>query len=214
VLGELPDLQTLALEAQEKWAFHTFARLKMTVGSPAGSTGLVCGFTSARHGEGRSTWIRLLAGTARKQGYEVVVIATFKTQPTSESDNQSEDSSFVGEGTGKAVAKKSQPMQLSMRSLNEAQVLAIPAEAAWGLENRVEWQQGIQELGKASNRVVLVEFPPASEPETVLLAEKFPNLVWVCGRDMATGPEVQNLIKTLNATKANLVGAVLNFSET
>src|SRR6185295_14260296 len=38
--------------------------------------GLVCGITSSREGEGRSTWINLMAEAASLSGFRVLTIAT------------------------------------------------------------------------------------------------------------------------------------------
>jgi capsular polysaccharide biosynthesis protein len=212
LLGTLPNLKTMALEEQEKWAFHTFSEMKAKL-APESGAALVCGFTSSRQGEGRSTWIRLLAGTARKQGYQVLVVATV---PTLSSENRKEHQSDCGITEGMpsvTLFDESHPVRLTTESFSQVQAFAMPAQAAWSLENRLQWQQGIHELRKVPNRVILVEFPPASEPETVLLAQNFPNLIWVCGQDMVTGTEIQNQMKSLNVSQAKLVGTVLNFAQ-
>lgn len=71
MLATLGDLRSLSAEAKEQWGYRTWRALQHRLQS-AGSPGLVCGFTSSRAGEGRSTWIQLLAEAARRSGYRVL----------------------------------------------------------------------------------------------------------------------------------------------
>jgi protein involved in polysaccharide export with SLBB domain len=47
-----------------------------------------------------------------------------------------------------------------------------------------------------------------------LLSEKFPQLIWLCGKDMADASETDDQLETLKQCKSRLVGAVLNRAKT
>ena len=67
VLAGLGDLNQMDAKERRAWAFRTWTIL---YGTLAQSThpGIVCGIISAAPGEGRSTWVRLLAEAARERG--------------------------------------------------------------------------------------------------------------------------------------------------
>jgi len=71
ILASLGDLRSLSAEAKEQWSYRTWRAVQHRLQS-TDTPGLVCGFTSSRSGEGRSTWIQLLAEAARRSGYRVL----------------------------------------------------------------------------------------------------------------------------------------------
>jgi protein involved in polysaccharide export with SLBB domain len=80
ILTTLGDLQGMDGPERNQWAFRTWTMLQGKL-SPSANHGLVCGITSSTTGEGRSTWISLLAEAASLTGFRVLTIAT-KASPT------------------------------------------------------------------------------------------------------------------------------------
>jgi protein involved in polysaccharide export with SLBB domain len=80
----------------------------------------------------------------------------------------------------------------------------------WNLERRRQWHEAINHWRTIENLVILVELPPASVPEAVLLGSNLPNLLWLAGSGMAEASETRSQIETLRHARCNLVGAVLN----
>jgi hypothetical protein len=80
----------------------------------------------------------------------------------------------------------------------------------WNLERRKQWQTALQHWSQIENIVILVELPPASDPETVLLAENLPNLLWLADAGKATAGETCEQLETLRHAHCRLAGAVLN----
>jgi protein involved in polysaccharide export with SLBB domain len=58
--------------------------------------------------------------------------------------------------------------------------------------------------------VILVELPPASMAETVLLGSSLPNLIWLADSRVAAAATTRDQLETLRDARCNLVGAVLN----
>ncbi|HMP84990.1 MAG TPA: hypothetical protein PKA41_20050, partial [Verrucomicrobiota bacterium] len=52
--------------------------------------------------------------------------------------------------------------------------------------------------------------PPASSPESVLLAENLPQVVWLADSGKARVRETRRQLETLRHAKCRLAGAVLN----
>ena len=80
----------------------------------------------------------------------------------------------------------------------------------WSLAHRRAWQSTLTQMGRMENLVLLVELPPASTPEAVLLAESLPQVIWLTDSGRAKGRETREQLQTLRHAKCRLVGAVLN----
>ena len=234
-LASLGDFASMNAAQRSDWAFRTWTMLRgKIVGSS--SRGLVCGLTSASNGEGRSTWINLLGRAANKQGVKVLMIAT---RPTFDSDDAPEtlstepeisetsrETDSPGASVSSFLAPKSKEM-LSHMHLDNPQKIAdqltspdgppvvhIPLPGwVWNYERRKQWHAALKHWGDLENVVVLIELPPASMPESVLLAEHIPNLVWLTS-DEADRAQTRLQLKTLRHAGCNIIGAVLNRAAT
>ncbi len=80
----------------------------------------------------------------------------------------------------------------------------------WNLERRKQWQGALNVWRKIDNVVILVELPPASMPESVLLASNLPNLLWLVESGKSDATDTRNQLETLRHARCNLVGAVIN----
>ncbi|MES2693860.1 MAG: hypothetical protein V4773_10340, partial [Verrucomicrobiota bacterium] len=79
VISTLGNIERMSQAERDDWAFRTWIALQDRLAySP--NHGLICGFTSSNEGEGRTTWISLLAGAARKCGFRVLTVATRSTE--------------------------------------------------------------------------------------------------------------------------------------
>jgi protein involved in polysaccharide export with SLBB domain/capsular polysaccharide biosynthesis protein len=100
VIATLTDLEDKAPSARELWAFRTWTMLQGRL-SPSPNHGLVCGITSSRAGEGRSTWINLLADAASLSGFRVLTIAT--RHPNGDGPAPQIENSHASNGNGHAA---------------------------------------------------------------------------------------------------------------
>src|SRR5688572_24926169 len=80
----------------------------------------------------------------------------------------------------------------------------------WNLERRKQWQAALQQWRSIENVVILVELPPAADPEAVLLAENIPNVIWLSDGSKADATDSREQLQTLRDARCNLVGAVMN----
>src|SRR5262249_5220747 len=141
--------------------------------------------------EGRSTWISLLAEAASLTGFRVLTIAT-RPSPTqaelAESQQAYESPEHFPEPAPEANPEALEPSVLSMpgevtkqlTSANDQPVIHIPLPGwVWNLERRREWGEALNHWRQIENLVILVELPPASVPEAVLLGANLPNMLWL-----------------------------------
>ncbi len=73
LLATLGDLRKMPASIKDQWAFRAWTSLQGRLTTPA-DHGMICGITSANAGDGRSTWIGLLARAARSCGFRVLTI--------------------------------------------------------------------------------------------------------------------------------------------
>ena len=218
LLGTLGDLEGMKSEDKAHWALRSWTTLRGRLSASPGQ-GLVCGFTSANGGEGRSTWIELLAGAARQCGFSVLVVsADNSTGPTTDLSTASRSTSALSaptwgtpEFTAMLVAnpirfteKYAQPQLLPSDSL------PLPSDWIWDLDRRNQWQRAMSTWRTIDNLVVLVDLPPMASPETMLLVENLTNLVWLAESHRAEAGETIEHIETLRHARSHLIGAVLN----
>lgn len=218
VLTTLGNLGDMDPKAREQWAFRTWTLLQGRL-SPSANHGLVCGITSANAGEGRSTWISLLAEAASLTGFRVLTIATrpsplhmrleddFFGEVTDEPIPEGETSSAV------TTSVLSSPAEVTeqLTGPNSQPVVHIPLPGwVWNLERRKQWREALNHWRTIENLVILVELPPASAPEAVLLGSHLPNLLWLTDSGTAKAGETRTQLGTLRDARCNLVGALLN----
>ncbi|HSU54337.1 MAG TPA: SLBB domain-containing protein, partial [Candidatus Dormibacteraeota bacterium] len=252
VLTTLGDLRKMSPADRAQWAFRTWTILQGRL-SPSANHGLVCGITSCGPGEGRSTWISLLAEAASLTGFRVLTIATkpsgtFVGNGEAPSDNEEPEAAFhmpnSSNGTNGAHADRehghngsngthaangsngaSHPMKALVNNVlttpakvteqltgpNSQPVVHIPLPGwVWNLERRKQWRDALNHWRTIENLVILVELPPASVAEAVLLGSNLPNLVWLAQNGRANAADTREQLEMLRHARCNLVGAVLN----
>lgn len=230
VLGALGDLQSMDASERAQWAFRTWTMLQGRL-SPSANFGLVCGITSSGEGEGRSTWVSLLAEAASMTGFRVLTIATRPTDThvrpghdLTEEDldgdlanapaKQPDPSHHSNPGSGALTTSVlSAPAQVTekLTGPNSQPVVHIPLPGwVWNLERRKQWREALNQWRQIDNLVIFVELPPAKMPEAVLLGSNLPNMLWLTQSGTAKASDTQTQLETLRHARCNLVGAVLN----
>jgi protein involved in polysaccharide export with SLBB domain/capsular polysaccharide biosynthesis protein len=220
LIASAPDLAGASQNEQRDWAFRTWTRLQGRL-SPSLNHGLVCGVTSAAHGEGRSTWIKLLARAASEAGFRVLTVTARHPGMNVESPKPTNGANHAN-GNGhsgptvtsiNALNTLPSPMEVEDKLVGPQSqpVVHIPLPGwVWNLERRKQWQSALDRWQKIENVVILVELPPACVPESVLLAQELPNLVWLTDCKKSKASDTRAQLDTLRSARCRLVGAVLN----
>lgn len=207
VLATLGDLEAMSPEERETWAFRTWTSLAGQL-SKSANHGMVCGFVSSTPGEGRSTWIELLAKAARRRGLQAVTVST--RPHTNGSGNGAHPPAAASQTELFTATATSQALCVKVESPDDlAGQIPLPG-SIWNLEHRKEWQSALSRCGTLENLVLLVELPPASTPESVLLAESLPQVIWLADSRKARARTTREQLTTLRHARCRLVGAVLN----
>lgn len=221
VIATLGDTAALTDAQRERWAFRTWTALQRRL-SVSPNHGLVCGITSSGAGEGRSTWVKLLAQAASERGFRVLTITTQPGGAASAidaevvgADSASPGTIIVGGEHAPVLTSDvlaSPGLIIEQLTRNDAPPrIDIPLPGwVWNLDRRKQWLNALQSWRKVDNLVILVELPPADVPEAVLLAENLPNLLWLVEGGASDAAKTREQLETLRQARCNLVGAVLN----
>ena len=218
LLGTLGDLDEMTLADKAHWALRNWTTLRGHLSTSTGQ-GLVCGFTSGNVGEGRSTWIDLLAGAARQCGFSVLIVSTDNSTGTAT------DLGSASRTTGTLAAPTwgtpeftamvvANPVRLTEKythpQLWPSDSLPLPSDWIWDLERRNQWQRAMSTWRNIDNLVILVDLPPMASPETMLLVENMTNLVWLSESHRSEAGETIEHLETLHHARSQLIGVVLN----
>jgi capsular polysaccharide biosynthesis protein len=225
VLASLGDLNDMDDAARKAWAFRTWTILSGTL-SQSSNRGTVCGFISCSHGEGRSTWVEMLVEAARERGFEVTKLQFGEGEPEPQTQNEHIQTPTPGEKStnGSAAAGMSSDTEQLRRSIVEVTSvkpnMAVAQAASvihvelpglvWNLQRRIQFQDELAKWRAVANSVVLIDLPPASMPEAILLAENLPQVIWLVDSGKSHARETRMHLETLRHARCKLVGAVLN----
>ncbi len=218
ILGGVGDLRGLAEPTLQIWAIKTFAQLLQAVRGE-GEGALVFGFASSRPREGKTTWIKWLAKAAHREGYSVAVyggpaaedplapprLTAAVAAPLATGGDAAEPPAWTVADPGAGSAPSEPPNEPASQAI----CLADPPEK-WHIASR--FQAALAQWRGREKTVVFVELPPGSTPESLLMAERVPNLVWVSDCTIANEEDTRMQVATLKDCRCQLIGAVINRS--
>lgn len=215
VLAASGDLSRMSETARYNWAFRTWTKLQGQLGQPANS-GLVLGVTAANHGDGCAMWVQSLAQAASMLGLRVLTIVTREEEAPDGAGSVHAKHHFT-HGTSLALTPsilatpQTVAEQLQAIPLNSQAIVHIPLPGwVWNFEQRQQWQAALKQWSQIENIVIIIELPPASVPESVLLAENLPNVVWLTDCRESAAVQTREHLETFRNAHCNLAGAVLH----
>lgn len=193
VLASLPELDSGDEAARRRWATKTWPILRARM-MPAPGGGAVCGVIASELGEGCSTWIALMAEAASLRGGRVVAIV---------------DSLPAG---ATAVSLDQVLAGLPVLEFRPAATtwIVAPPGWLWTADSRRQWQARLEEWLQAEGLLVLVELPTAGHPESLLLAETLPQLMWLLAGRQVTVSVTREHLATYRAAGCRVAGVLFN----
>jgi len=193
LLAALPPLGSLDAVAQSNSAFRTWLALQARLSTDA-QRGMVCGFISANGQEGCSTWIELLGRAASQRDQKVVIVTN--REPVNGNATPLDDA-LLRPSTVELVAGR--PVWL-----------IAPVGWRWDAARRLQWQDALTIWNRAGGLVALVELTAADQPETLVLAETMPQLIWLAASGVANGRDTAQRLQTFRDAGCRFAGTVLN----
>jgi protein involved in polysaccharide export with SLBB domain len=197
VLSVLPPLEGMTETARNYWAIEALNLLRNTAKTDRRGC-FVCGIISSVNGEGRSTWIELLADAGLRNGNRVLIIS----RPDSVSGVASElppNTVFTQEMPG-----------ASSHTGNIARYALVADVANVSLQKH--WERAFAAWQQEENAIVLVELPPATTADALLLCSAVPNVLWLGAANVAEAETTRTCVNSLRNTGCRFIGAALNMS--
>ena len=195
LLACLGDLGPMSPAGRERWALRAWTAVKGALGTSA-DLGAILGVASAGGGDGRTTWVELLSRAANGSGYRVLAVAV----GTAHLAGAQAPDPLASPGLVADRLKSGECPPV-------VNVTLVPG--TWNPGRRRQLRSALDAWRAFDDVVILVDLPPASAAEPLLLADDIPNVVWLVDRG-ADATQVIEDLQTLRDARCNLVGAVFN----
>jgi protein involved in polysaccharide export with SLBB domain/capsular polysaccharide biosynthesis protein len=199
----LPVLGSLALQNEDQardWAFHTWTKLQPRLLMPIPGGALICGLITSDDDHSHRMPM-LLANAAASRGMSVIVVSRGEGIPTSA-----------------PLREVVQQPESVLRSLNETSQLVVHLTIddnwQWNLTQRQQWQDTMTQWAQARGTVILVQLTKPSQADTLLVAERLPNLLWIGQSESQRAEEAATQLDTYRAAGCRIVGALLDRAPT
>ena len=196
VLAALPDDVGKDRTAQEAWAFRTWTRLHSKLKRP--NAAIVCGLLAEAETEHCTLLGSLLADAAAWRGAAVIIITPRPPldRPSmaltdAVTNSLSEANRWLDKGSGVAY-------------------LHTNEDWIWSAEQRNQLINALGIWGRNEQAIIFIELPPASQPETLLMAEQLPQLLWVGASGQRPGIALSETLATYRHAGCKLLGGLLN----
>jgi len=195
VLVTLPEEIQKDAEAQQAWGLKAWTHLRSTIGSP--DRALVCGLLAEKDGE--SHVLAKALGDAAAWRDCAVLVVTSKVPDDKPSVNLTE---AVSGSRASADTWLAQDTGLIYIRENE--------EWTWTPEQRAMFQQSMSLWSRHAHAVIFVDLPPISRPETLLVAEKLPAVLWVGAGGQQPDSNLGDMLNTYRKAGCRVLGAMMS----
>jgi len=196
VLATLPEYLSNDDKAQQMWAFRTWTRIQPTLATADGN--ILCGLLSQADESAAPHMARLLGEAAAWRGSSVLVITKQEytdkpTMPLSEALSSSliQADQWLAQGSGIVF-------------------LTVDRDWVWDAEQRLKLDSALNLWSRHRGGVIFVELPPASRPETLLIAERLPQILWVGSSGSSIGSSITEQLSIYRHAGCKLLGAMLD----
>lgn len=196
VLEALPLKQASSAENAAAWAFRTWTRLQPMLQNSSSDGALICGVMHAAEDDSASRLIALLADAVIRRGQACITITQRLT----------EDALTL---TG-AVEQPERPGRIAHEVTDRPYRIGLDDEWQWTLAQRQQWQAAMAHWCTLPGVVILIELPPVEQPESLLIAEQLPNLVWAASSGTCLVQKVQDALRMYRDAGCRLVAALLD----
>lgn len=195
LVASLPDQSGMDAASLERWRFAAWASLVRHVPAPPDGA-LIAGLLSGADGEGKSTWQRLLATAALERGLKVLAVTP---EPSVPGASIPLDTALAAPQDILHQLRNARPAAVEIHTGNE-----------WTPDQRSRWRDALALWSTERELVVLVELPPASRIESLIMAETLPAVLWLSESGRHRREHLTGIMETIRQSGVRLAGALLN----
>lgn len=191
----LPVLGALGAttESEEEWAFRTWTRLQPMLQT---SGAMICGVMHAAEDHAAARMIGLLADAVVRRGLGCIVITR---------ELAADALTLSG-----AVDHPERPARIVREVTDRPYRIGTDEAWEWSPAQRLQWQAALTQWRALSGVVILVELPAVEQPESLLIAEQLPNLIWAGSSGVSLVQKVQDTLRMYRDAGCKLVAALLD----
>lgn len=196
VIGLMPADQRQLHESEAAWAFRTWTRLQPMLLIPSRGEATLCGLMHDGDSESASSMTQRLASAAVRRGLSCIAIV-----PGTENASLS-----------LRDAVRDPELVISHLRQQHGEVCTLSTDEAWTwtAEQRQQWWAALSKWRNAPEVVILITLPSVEQPESLLLAEKLPNLLWIGSSGSTRVQSVSDSLRMYRDSGCRLVAAVLD----
>lgn len=196
VIGLMPQDPTHMHESEAAWAFRTWTRLQPMLVIPNRGEATLCGIMHDGDSVSASRMTHRLASAAVRRGLSSIAIVSAAENPAFTLRDAVRDPELV--------------FDLLRQHRGEVCTLGTDENWTWTSEQRQQWWVAISKWRSAADIVILITLPSVEQPESLLLAEKLPNLLWIGSSGGARVQSVSDSLRMYRDSGCRLVAAVLD----
>lgn len=195
VLASLPEDVGRDPAAQEAWAFRTWTRLQSQLGVK--DRALVCGLLSEHECTHGSPLAVLLADAAAWRGASALIITSTPPPDRPSVALSVALNNFVNEADSWLEGGRG------------VMFLQVDAMWTWSAEQRAQLERALALWSRRPAAVIFIELPPASRPESLLMAEKIPQCLWVGESGQKPSVALHEVLATYRHAGCRVVGSLM-----
>lgn len=222
VAAMLPPKETMSSADLDRWRFTTWAELVKTIHPPPDGA-LMAGLISAGDGEGKTTWLQHMSQAALERGLKVLTV--YCHPPGTKTDHGlsgGKDAALTANGTDppsvhrpvfslEEVLENPEQHLRTLRVSSPPVLRLQPMEGfVWTADWLTLWRDALGIWSREPALAVLVELPPASRMDSLLLAESMPALFWLSGSGQTHHRQVDPVLETVRRSGLPLSASLLN----
>lgn len=195
VIGSLAAETESWVESESAWAFRVWTRLQPMLSNTAGEATL-CGLLHDASPEVASTMAGRLGKAALRRGMSAIIITT----------NDSGRSIALSA----AVADPETLIRHLGMNPDEMAEVHIDETWIWDAAQRRQWALALARWRRLTNTLILIVLPSVHEPESLVISESLPNLLWAAASGRSLVSRIQDALLLYKHAGCRLVAAVLD----
>lgn len=196
VIGLMPEDQRHLNESEAAWAFRTWTRLQPMLLIPNRGEATICGILHDGESDTAVRMTQRLASAAVRRGLGCIALLPAENE--------------TGISVRDAVADPEALISHLREHRDEVCQVRLDAGWTWTPEQRQKWWSALAKWRHAPHLIVLVTLPSVEQPESLLMAERLPNLLWAGTSGTSRVQRVSDTLRMYRDAGCRLVAAVLD----
>ncbi len=196
VIGLMPQDQRLLNESEASWAFRTWTRLQPMLLIQARGEATICGIMHQDDAAAATRMTCLLAAAVVRRGHSGLAIVPASASATFSLRDAMRDPDLV--------------ITHLHQYGGEVCTLGTDEDWSWTSEQRRLWSAALAKWRLASDLVILITLPSVEQPESLLIAEKLPNLLWIGSSGSGRVQSVSSSLSLYRDSGCRVVAAILD----